>query len=63
MGVKGTVEGNIWTITDIVFPLITPITDDLRLWIESSIKATNAFKEVIANYHYGTNDYFDLNHI
>lgn len=35
--------------------------DDLKTWIESSIEATNAFKEVIANYHYGTNDYFDLN--
>lgn len=27
--------------------------DPLKLWIESSIESTNAFKEAIANYHYG----------
>lgn len=32
-----------------------------NLWIESSVKSINAFREVIADYHYGTNDYSNLN--
>ena len=34
--------------------------DDLKTWIESSIESTKAFKEVIANQSYTTNNYTDI---